>query len=294
MAKARALDKRRKSIKNIRKITRTMELVATAQFRRAMERAIAAGSYSERIVRLVGDLARAGGDVSHPLLDKRESSKKAVLLILTANRGMCGGYNGGVLRTAVARFEELTRTFEEVELYVVGKRGFSYLTYRNYKIARSFFEFDDKPAFAEVDAIASELLERYQTGEIDRLDVVYSKFYTLSKQRPSAETLLPLAELAAEETDDAGENAGTLQFEFLPSPRSVLEEIVPTAFKVEAFRCFLDAAVGEQIARMVAMKAATENADEMISSLTTTYNRARQGQITNEILEVVGGANALS
>ena len=173
MAKARALDKRRKSIKNIRKITRTMELVATAQFRRAMERAIAAGAYSERVVRLVGDLARAGGDVSHPLLDKRESSKKAVLLILTANRGMCGGYNGGVLRTAVARLEELARTFEEVELYVVGKRGFSYLTYRDYKIARSFFEFEDKPAFEEVDAIATELLERYQTGEIDRLDVAY-------------------------------------------------------------------------------------------------------------------------
>lgn len=276
-----------------------MELVATAQFRRAMERAIAAEAYSERIVRLVGDLARAGGDVSHPLLDKRESAKKAVLLILTANRGMCGGYNGGVLRAAVARFEELARTFEEVELYVVGKRGFSYLTYRDYKVARSFFDFEDKPTFAEVDVVATELLERYQTGEIDRLDVVYSKFYSISKQRPSVETLLPLAELAAEESKEAEEaeeerGANRLQFEFLPSPRSVLEEIAPTAFKVETFKCFLDAAVGEQIARMVAMKAATENADEMISALTTTYNRARQGQITNEILEVVGGANALS
>ncbi len=274
-----------------------MELVATAQFRRAMERAIAAGSYSERVVHLIADLARAGGDVSHPLLDKRESTKKAVLLILTANRGMCGGYNGGVLRTAVARFEELARTFEEVELYVVGKRGVSYLAYRGYKIARSFLEFDDKPVFAEVDAIATELLERYQTGEIDRLDVAYSKFYTISKQRPVAETLLPLTELAAKDgdgEDDASESANRLQFEFMPSPQSVLEEIAPTAFRAEAFRCFLDAAVGEQIARMIAMKAATENADEMISSLTTTYNRARQGQITNEILEVVGGANALS
>ena len=275
-----------------------MELVATAQFRRAMERAIAAEVYSERIVRLVGDLARTGGDVAHPLLDKRESSKKAVLLILTANRGMCGGYNGGVLRAAVARFEELARTFDDVELYVVGKRGVSYLTYRDYKVARSFFNFEDKPTFEEVDVIATELLERYQIGEIDRLDVVYSKFYTISKQRPTAETLLPLTELAAEVGGDAGaehsKSAGNLQFEFLPSPRSVLEEIVPTAFKVEAFKCFLDAAVGEQIARMVAMKAATESADEMISALTTTYNRARQAQITNEILEVVGGANALS
>lgn len=275
-----------------------MELVATAQFRRAMERAIAAGAYSERIVRLVDDLARAGGDASHPLLAERKSAKKAVLLILTANRGMCGGYNGGVLRTAVARCEELTRTFGDVELYVVGKRGFSYLTYRDYKVARSYFNFEDKPTFAEVDAIASELLERYQTGEIDRLDVVYSKFYTISKQRPTAETLLPLTRLTAEAGDDASaensKSAGNLQFEFLPSPRSVLEEIVPTAFKVETFKCFLDAAVGEQIARMVAMKAATESADEMISALTTTYNRARQAQITNEILEIVGGANALN
>ncbi len=274
-----------------------MELVATAQFRRAMERAVAAGAYSERIARLIADLARAGGDVSHPLLDKRESSKKAVLLILTANRGMCGGYNGGVLRTAVARLEELTRTFEDVELYVVGKRGFSYLTYRDYQVARSFFDFEDKPAFEEVDAIATELLERYQTGEIDRLDVVYSKFYSISRQRPSAETLLPATETAADGGDESVEepsSASRLQFEFLPSPQSVLEEIVPTAFRAKTFKCFLDAAVGEQIARMVAMKAATENADEMISALTTTYNRARQGQITNEILEVVGGANALN
>lgn len=294
MAKARALDKRRKSIAGIRKITRTMELVATAQFRRATERAVAADSFSKRILRVVADLARSGLEISHPLLDKRESSKKAVLLVLTANRGMCGGYNGGVLRAALARLEELRRTYDEVELYVSGKRGVSFLKFRGCEIAKVFTHFDHKPTFEEVDEVASEALERYRLGEIDRLDVAYTKFVSVSKQYPLVETALPFAEAFAADDEKSSENAGESPFEFLPSPRSVLDEIVPNAFKAKMFQCFLDAAVGEQIARMIAMKAATENADAMISTLTTTYNRARQAQITNEIVEVVGGASALS
>lgn len=271
-----------------------MELVATAQFRRATERAVAADSYSKRIVRVVADLARAGLEISHPLLDKRESSRKAVLLVLTANRGMCGGYNGGVLRAALARLEELRRTYDEVELYVSGKRGVSFLKYRGWEFAKVFTNFEHKPTFEEVDEVASELLDRYRVGEIDRLDVAYTKFVSISKQYPLVETALPFAASTATDDEESSENAGESPFEFLPSPRSVLEEIVPNAFKAKMFQCFLDAAVGEQIARMIAMKAATENADAMISNLTRTYNRARQAQITNEIVEVVGGANALS
>ncbi len=272
-----------------------MELVATAQFRRAAERAVAADAYSQRIVRVVADLARAGLEISHPLLDKRESSKKAVLFVLTANRGMCGGYNGGALRAALARLTELRETYDEVELYVSGKRGVSFLKYRGLELAKVFTNFEHKPTFEEVDSIASELLDRYRVGEIDRLDVAYTKFVSISKQYPLVETTLPLAAGTLETDGEASsEGAGESPFEFLPSPRSVLEEIVPNAFKAKMFQCFLDAAVGEQIARMIAMKAATENADAMISTLTTTYNRARQAQITNEIVEVVGGASALS
>lgn len=165
MAKARALDKRRKSIKNIRKITRTMELVSTAQFRRAMERAVAAESYTNRIVRLVADLARAGLSAEHPLLEPRESKKRAALLILTANRGLCGGYNSGVLRSGLARLEELRSEYDEVELVVSGKRGVSFLKYRNVEIARSFTQFDDKPTYEDVVAIANEYLTRFRSGE---------------------------------------------------------------------------------------------------------------------------------
>ena len=293
MAKAKALDKRRKSIQNIRKITRTMELVSTAQFRRAMERAIAADAYTKRIVALVSDLAKAGLDVSHPLLDERQSKKRAVLLVLTANRGMCGGYNGGVLRAAFARFRQLSDEYDEVELFVSGKRGISFMKYRKIELARSFVQFDHKPTFEETNEVANELLDRYLTGEIDRLDVAYTRFVSLSKQYPTAETLLPLASMTTE-TEVSEEKRTENEYEFLPSPRSILEEVVPNAFKIKMFKCFLDAAVGEQIARMVAMKAATENADSMISALTTTYNRARQAQITNEIIEVISGASALN
>ncbi len=284
-----------------------MELVSTAQFRRAMERAVAAGAYSNRLAKLVSDLANAELETSNPLLEKRTQTKKAVLLILTANRGMCGGYNSGVLRAAHARMGELRKEFEDVELYVAGKRGVSFLKYRKIEPTRTFLNFDHKPAFEDVEVLANECLARFESGEIDRFDVVYSKFVSLSKQYPTAETLLPFGSAptedeSGEKTDKTGktgetaENGSTakLEYEFLPSPQSVLEEVVPNAFKAQLFKRFLDAAVGEQIARMVAMKAATENADAMISSLTTTFNRARQSQITNEIIEVIGGANALS
>lgn len=292
MAKARALDKRRKSIKNIRKITRTMELVATAQFRRAMERAIAADAYTKRIASLVADLARAGLSVSHPLLDERPEPKTAALLVLTANRGMCGGYNGAMLRMAHTRHLAMNDEFDAVRLMISGKRGASFMKYRKVEIADFYDQFDHKPTFEEVNEIADQLLADYLAGKIDRLEVVYTKFVSLSKQYATIETLLPLTELTAGDGEREEKKAG-VDYEFLPSPESILEEVVPMAFKMKLFKCFLDAAVSEQIARMVAMKAATENADSMISNLTTTYNRARQSQITNEIIEVVSGASAM-
>ena len=290
MAKARALDKRRKSIRNIRKITRTMELVAAAQFRRAMERAIAAGAYTRRIAALVADLAKAGASVSHPLLEERKSKNTAALMILTANRGMCGGYNSSILRLGHHRGNELKEDYASLKLIVSGKRGVTYMKDRNITIDQSYDQFNDKPLFEEVRVIADSLLSDYYAGKIDRLDIAYMKFLSISKQVPVVETLLPLSELGEEEEET---KSSATSYEFLPSPESILAEVVPNAFRVKLFKCFLDAAVGEQIARRVAMKAATENADSMISNLTTTYNRARQGQITNEIIEVVSGASAL-
>lgn len=301
MANARALDKRRKSIRNIKKITRTMELIATARFKKAMDRASAATDYTKRITSLVADLAQAGLEVSHPLLESRDSQQSCTVLTISANRGLCGGYNGNVIRAAIGRREEMQQEFGSVRTEVVGKRGNSGFRFRGIEVDESFVDdegvsvIEDDPEFATIDRIADRYLREFAAGELDRLDVAYTRFISSSRQEAVVETLLPLGELegmdsGAEATDDGG---SVSLYEFLPDARSILDEVVPTSFKVKLFKCFLDAAVSEHISRMVAMKNATENANEMIKDLSRTYNRARQSQITGEIMEVIGGVEAL-
>jgi F-type H+-transporting ATPase subunit gamma len=292
MAKARALDRRRKSIRSIRKITRTMELISRARFKKAMDRAVAATAYTRRITALVGHLAHSGLEVTHPLLEPRPETSRATLLVLSANRGLCGGYNGSVLRNAYARLEELRSAVPDVRLEASGKRGISAFRFRRIQMDERFTHFEDRPSYREVEILANRYLEAYQTGHLDRLDVAYTKFESLSRQHPTVETLLPLGAVPGAEEEENGEPG--VQYEFLPSAESILDEVVPTSFKVRLFKCFLDAAVSEQIARMTAMKNATDNADSMIGSLSIAYNRARQGQITGELLEIVGGAEALN
>ena len=292
MANARALDKRRKSIRNIRKITRTMELIATARFKKAMDRASAASAYTERITRLVGDLANSGLQLNHPLMEARDETNRSVLLLLTSNRGLCGGFNGNVIRAAFDRWGEMS-DIPNRELEVSGKRGIAACKYRGIPVTESFTHFEDKPRYDEVDVIASRYLEEYSAGKLDRFDVAYMRFETAARQTPTIETLLPLQSLDTPETDDGDQASGESGYEFDPSAESILEEVVPASFKVKLFKCFLDAAVSEQIARMVAMKGATENAGDLIKQLSMTYNRARQSQITGEIMEIIGGVEAL-
>ncbi len=297
MANARALDKRRKSIRNIRKITRTMELIATARFKKAMDRASSATDYTKRITQVVSDLAAAGLEVSHPLLQPRPETRNATLLVLSANRGLCGGFNGNVIRQAILRRTELSENVgASVRMEVSGKRGISGLKFRKIDIAQSFLQFDDKPAFEEVDEIASRYMEEFVSGNMDRLDVVYTRFKSISRQETVVETLLPLGNLVDESAPAAKSEVatGSSIYEFVPDAKSILAEVVPASFKAKLFKCFLDSAVSEQIARMVAMKNATKSASDMIKELSRTYNRARQSQITGEIMEVIGGVEALS
>jgi F-type H+-transporting ATPase subunit gamma len=290
MAKARALDKRRKSIRNIRKITRTMELISTARFKKAMDRAHAATAYTKRITQLVADLVNSGLAVTHPLLEGREKTERAVLLVLTANRGLCGGYNSNVQRAGFLRFAELKHQVPELTMEISGKRGISAAKFRNLPVGQTYLHFEDKPSFEEVEVLANRYLEEYAAGKLDRLDVAYMRFENVARQSVAVETLLPLGAL---EGAGAAPAATHSQYEFLPSAKSILEEVVPTSFKVKMFKCFLDAAVSEQIARMVAMKAATKSAGDRIRQLSMAYNRARQSQITGEIMEIIGGVEAL-
>ncbi|ADV61145.1 ATP synthase F1 subcomplex gamma subunit [Isosphaera pallida ATCC 43644] len=305
MAKARAIIKRRKSIQNIRKITRTMELIATARFRKAMDRAQESTLFTRKITELVAELAGTGLEVSHPLLQPRDTVKTVLLLILTSNRGLAGGYNSNVLRLAIQRRLDHLAQGLGVKVLVSGKRGISFCRFRGFQPDATYTQFEDKPQFDEVDELANVILDQYLKGDVDRVEVAYTRFINVSRQQAEIVTLLPMTSL--EETNLVG--VGKVQthpepqpatdsplrpnFEFLPDPASILEEIVPLSFKTRLFKCFLDAAVSEQIARMIAMKGATENADEMIRSLTRLYNRARQSQITRELAEIIGGAAAL-
>jgi len=294
MANPKALDKRRKSVRNIRKITRTMELIATARFKKAMDRATAATAYTDRVTQLVSDLMETGLEVSHPLLEARAEPERATLLVLTANRGFCAGFNGSLFRAGLERLQTLRDKVSECRLDVTGKRGIGAYKFRGYDLDQAYTQFDDKPAFDEVDEIASRYLDEFTTGKLDRLDVVYMKFGSIARQEVAVETLLPLGSLGADATDEESGVAGQSLYEFLPSPESILEELVPTSFKVKLFKCFLDSAVSEQVARMVAMKSATESADDLIKRLSMQYNRARQGRITSELMDLIGGVEALN
>ncbi len=290
MAKARAIIKRLKAVKNIRKITRTMELIATARFKKALDRAAEADAYTRKIAEIVSDLSSAELSISHPLLQKRENEERVLTLILTSNRGLCGGYNSAVLRILGQRLKELRQERKNLVLEVSGKRGLAFSKFAALPVDRAYTHFEDKPSFSEVDELATRYAELFISGAVDRIDVIYMKFHSISRQAAVRETLLPIQNLTESTSETTGASA---DYEFLPSAEAILEELVPAAFKARLFKCFLDSAVSEQIARRVAMKGATENADDMIGTLSTRYNRARQSQITSELSEIIGGAAAL-
>jgi F-type H+-transporting ATPase subunit gamma len=296
MAKTRAIVKRRKAIRNIRKITRTMELIATARFKKAFDRATEAEAFTRKIAELAADLSASATDIKHPLLVKREEVKNTLLLVVCSNRGLCGGYNASIIREASRRIDDVKKAGETLHLELSGKRSIAYFRYQGVPAEATFTHFEDKPSFEEVDVLANRYIADYIAGKIDRVEVAYMKFQNASRQAPVVETLLPLSTLAPEpgrRRQEAKPAGPAVDYEFLPSAADILEEILPMSFKIRLFKCFLDAAVSEQIARRVAMKAATENAADMIKLLTRQYNRARQAQITKEIAEVIGGAEAL-
>jgi F-type H+-transporting ATPase subunit gamma len=303
MANRRAIVKRRKAVRNIKKITRTMQLIATARFQAAMNRAMASRPYTNKLAEMVGELGRAaggggqgGGGMDHPLLAARETEARSVLVLLTSDRGLAGGYNAHVLRTAIEHLDRKAGEGVESEVWMVGKKGVSAFRFRRRPTHRTEIGFDDKPRFARVEPLASELIEAFVLGRIDSAYVGYMRFDSPGKQVPEVVRLLPIGaeKLAGEAAEEAAGGGTRPQYEVLPSPEVLLDRLLPATVRMRLYQAFLDAAVSEQIYRMTAMKAATEAADEMIGDLTREYNRARQTQITLELLDIVGGANALA
>jgi len=223
------------------------------------------------------------------------------VLVLSGNRGLCGGYNSNIVRQAVAILGQWRSEHVDTDVAVSGKRGISALKFRGIDMDERYTAFEDKPAFDAVMPIGRAYLEAYAAGKIDRLDVVYTRFHSIARQEAVTEMLLPLKAPEIAGGQAVGAAAGGVatsklasqEYDFYPSAESILEEILPASFLSRLFKCFLDAAVSEQVARMVAMKAASENAAGLIKNLSRRYNRARQSQITGEIMEILGGVEAL-
>ncbi len=291
MANARAIVKRRKAVGNIKKITRTMQLIATAKFQQCLKRATATQPYTAKLTDMVNKLSSQVTDVSHPLLEINAETGRTAVLVITSNRGLCGSYNANVVRLGAEHLK--TKTGErEVALDVVGNKGGSYFRFLGNDIRHLYKHFDDRVTYDQVETLANQFIHSYEKKDIDAVHVVYTKFISAARQKATVLQLLPLQSVGTDSAEDAPKGAST-QYDFSPEPKSLLNQLLPESVRVQLFQCFTDSIVSEQVSRMVAMKAATDAAGDMIKSLTRTYNRARQTQITMELLDITGGAEAL-
>jgi len=289
MAKARQIVRRRRAVTNIKKITQTMQLIATARYQKCLARAAASKPYTEKLTEMVGALA--GGDaIDHPLLLKEnDSAKTSILLVITSNRGLCGGYNASVLRTGAEHRRRLVAEGITPELEVVGKRAIAFLRFLQVPTTMTTTDVEDRIAFARVSEMAERFMQRYTAGELHSVDVAYTRFHSLSSQKATIAQLLPMEPPKA----DATQPKRTVQFEFSPEPAVLLANLLPVTVKTRLYQYFNDSIVSEQVARMIAMKQATDAAGDMIKYLTRQYNRARQSQITTELADIVGGSEAV-
>jgi F-type H+-transporting ATPase subunit gamma len=295
MASVQDIKRRIRSVRNTRKITRAMELVAASKLRRAQARIEAMRPYADRMLELIAGTARAATSVRGiPLLQRRDVRTVAIVP-LTGDRGLAGAFNGQILRRAFALERQLTREGLETRWLVAGKKGRSTLTFRRYDVTAAWTGFSDQPAYRDAQAIAHRLTELYTEGEVDRVIVVYNHFESALVQRVVEQEVLPVAEDLFETTETERRDAALRgDFIYEPEPEAILARLVPVYLETEIYRALLESAASEQGARMTAMRNASKNAEELIDRLTLEMNRARQAEITQEILEVVAGADALT
>jgi F-type H+-transporting ATPase subunit gamma len=295
MAKARAIVKRRKAVRNIKKITKTMQMIATAKFQKALKRAVATKPYSMKVRELVGEVAASIGEVSHPLLRRpggKDVNHTIALIVITSNRGLAGAYNGSVLRNAGRFIREQESAGQKIDLFVAGRKGVSYFNFQRRPIAQRFDQIGDAPGFADVEKIADFFIDKFTHSQYDAVHVAYMNFVSAGVQRSEVTMLLPLATVDPSAKSEAKSGFKAV-YDFIPDAQTLLAELLPMTVKTALFQYFLDATTSEHIARMVAMKSATDNADKMVKSLTMRYNRARQSQITTELSEIMGGVEAM-
>ena len=286
----RILRRRISATESTKKITRAMELIAATRVVQAQERTRKARPYAEQITNVILDLAGAGASSSHPLLAERPGGGKAAFVVVTSDRGLAGAYNSAVIRAAEREIQAARTEGLDYSLFLVGKKALTYFRFRGYRIDHVFLSKTDRPTYEDAREIGQAVRTAFEGGELDRVDLVYTRFISAGSQRVVVRRFLPL------EIDDADDSnaAPRADFEFEPSPDGILDELVPRYVEARLYAALLDASASEHASRQRAMKAATDNAEELIIALSRAMNRARQDAITTEIMEIVGGAEALA
>jgi F-type H+-transporting ATPase subunit gamma len=296
MASVQDIKRRIRSVRNTRKITRAMELVAAAKLRRAEARIAAMRPYADTMRELIGGVGRAAGSVrTLPLLQQRDSVDTVLLVPLTGDRGLAGAFNAQVMRRSFALERELRDGGTTVRWLVSGKKGRSTLTFRGRGLDGEYTGFTDRPSYTDAQAIAHRIADMFVAGEADRVVLVYNTYVSALTQRVTEQDVLPIsAEILESDEEERAAAAMRGDFIFEPEPEEILARLLPVYVETQIYRALLESAASEQGARMTAMRNATKNAGELIDQLTLDMNRARQAEITQEILEVVAGAEALT
>ena len=299
MASQRDVKQRIDSVKNIRKITRAMEMVAAARLRRAEQRIAHLRPYAGAIRRMTRQAAEAaGGEVGKlPILQQHENEQTIAILLVTADRGLAGAFNSQILRAGIRAAADYESDGRDVSFYATGRRGVSSLTFRGREVAGSYVGFTERPAYADAREVAEDLMAAYVDGKVDRVDILYNGYVSPLVQEVRRETLLPLQEatiLEASDDDDDEDSGHDALVEYEPGPEEILERLIPDYVEISLYRALLESTASELGARMTAMRNASQNAAEVIEDLTLEMNRARQAEITQEIMEVVAGAEALT
>jgi F-type H+-transporting ATPase subunit gamma len=289
MAKGRELKGRIKSVENTRKITRTMEMVATSKMKRAQDRVVAARPYANALTEVISSLYSSDLAERFPLLRQPATPRRVALIVLTSNRGLAGGFNANLIKEARARIAELERAGQQVDVHVIGKKGLGYFKYVGRALASQRTDITDRPTADDAAQIVDQLMHDFVTGVIDGVYVTYSKFNSVLSTPPTTDRVLPVTPPQAK-AGGAGVQRDYLLF---PNAEAILTELLPSYVRNSVYRALVETVAGEQSARRTAMKNATDNAGDILNVLRRTYNRARQAQITQEIAEIVGGAAAL-
>ena len=292
MATLRDIRRRIRSVESTQKITRAMKLVAAAKLRRAQERIVSARPYAVKMAELLSSLVRRAEGEAHPLLVRRPAARKR-LVIITADKGLCGAFNSNILRASLAFLREQGET--SVTLVVVGKKARDFYRRRQWDIKSEMLGFFDRLAYFHAQELAGGLMHEYLSGEMDEVHLMYNEFRSVAVQRVKREQLLPIESAAASDGPGGpgGAEGATGDYIYEPSPQAILAALLPRHVTTQVYRALMESVAGEYGARMTAMEAATKNAKEMISVLSIQYNKARQERITKELLDIVGGAEAL-